>query len=125
MLSRAVWTVVLALLAWIPVGRGNAWSMRGSLDDRAIVAISALDVAGESPARIASAADVRITRTSSRRPEAPRTIVDAVDAVRRPSARAALRGASELRQQRRLWRAFREKRLSFPHDAIAPPSSQS
>lgn len=124
MLSRALWTVVLALLAWIPVGRGNAWAMRGSFDDRVIVAISALDIAGESPARITAFAD-RITFGSLKSPEPSRTIVPVNDAARRDSSVAAVRRPAGTPRQRGAWRAFREKRLSFPHDATAPPSSQS
>src|SRR5690348_12168451 len=80
MLSRAVWTVVLALIAWIPSGRGDAWASRGNRVDRAILSISALEVAAESPARIASALDGRLDPAPAKRPEASRTLIPTAEA---------------------------------------------
>ena len=125
MLSRAVWTVVLALIAWIPSGRGDAWASRGNRVDRAILSISALEVAAESPARIASTTDGRLDPAAAKRPEPSRTLTPSADAPDICSWSVAANARTNVRREHFPWRAFRCKRLSFPHDATAPPSYSS
>jgi len=113
---------LLALLAWIPLGRGQARPLRGDLRDRALFAVSALDLA-TSPARAASGMSARAALAPSRRPATPPITVPVVDAERVWAhvqrtwwPAAADRPAN--------WRGFREPRLAAPHDATAPPRRQ-
>src|SRR5690242_13380638 len=106
MLSRAVWTVVLALVAWIPSGRGGAWTVRGDRADRVIHSVSALEIAAESPARIASAVDAQINSASSKRPEPSRTLLPLAEAPSIFFWSLAAGGQAGIRRDRLASRAF-------------------
>ncbi len=123
MFPRTLWTVILTLLAWIPFGRGSTWAVCGSLGDRAIASV--LEAAADSPTRIARTVDLGIELGAPKRPEPARTFLPLVATPREDSRSVAPVDGGGTRPERLPWRIFREKRLSFPHDAIAPPTSRS
>jgi hypothetical protein len=116
--SRALSSLLLALLAWIPLGRGQAWTSRGDLRDRALFAATALDLAS-SPARAAHGTSAR-DLTPPRKPSTPPATTPVADAehVRAHVQRAWWPTVDERPAN---WRGFLDARLSAPHDAIAPP----
>src|ERR1051325_378417 len=78
---RVLSFLLLALLAWIPLGRGQAWTSRGNVRDRALFAVSALDLAA-SPARASSGTRARAELVPSPTPATPPLAVPVVDAER-------------------------------------------
>ena len=124
MLSRALWTGVLALLAWIPLGRVQSPLLGTERGDRALFSISALDVATDPPARVGEAHSVRRQLAPARR-ALPWVIVPthALDVEETSTARDAGRVAESPSVSG--WRGFQRRRLIFPYDATAPPPRQS
>lgn len=118
MLSRAIWTALLTLLAWIPFGHAESRVVRS---DRSLYALSALDVASDSPARIGQRNDLPRELTADRRPTAPRVVPtrESGSDVLLPSPRTAWQPAETRTPSG--WRGFLEPRLILPHDATAPP----
>ena len=118
MLSRAIWTGLLTLLAWIPFGHAGS---RAVGSDRSLYAVSALDVASDSPARIGQRNGLPSELTADRRPTTPQVVPthDGGTDVPLPSRRTAWRPAETLTPSG--WRGFQEARLILPHDATAPP----
>ncbi|HKW50021.1 MAG TPA: hypothetical protein VJN70_21355 [Gemmatimonadaceae bacterium] len=118
MISRALWTGLLTLLAWIPFQQAGSHT---SGSDRSLYAVSALDVASNSPARVGQRTDLPRELTADRRPPTPRVVPphDNETDVLLPSRRPQWRPAQTLRPSG--WRGFQEARLILPHDATAPP----
>src|SRR3954466_2031204 len=125
MLMRSLCTGLLALLAWHPVGYAQSRVLRGNPREPALAATSALDVAADSPSRVGSANNVGPRTLPPRHPGKVRAGdgAAAVEAVFgqeatavRPNTGRAMRGQPLLP---------RERRLTIPHDATAPPRHQS
>jgi len=118
MFSRAIWTGLLTLLAWIPFGHAES---RALWNDRSLYAQFALDVAGDSPARIGHRVDFSRELTPDRRPTPSRVVptrdgeTDFPHASRQPTWQPAATLTPSG------WRGFQEARLILPHDATAPP----
>ncbi|HZI41816.1 MAG TPA: hypothetical protein VFD67_08935, partial [Gemmatimonadaceae bacterium] len=74
---RALWTGLLALLAWLPIGRVESRAFRAEQPHRTLFAVSAID-ASDSPARISDAGKTSRELAPDRRPTTPR-IVSRVD----------------------------------------------
>ena len=123
MFSRALWAVLLSLLAWIPVGRGQAWAARGDTRDRALLSVSALDIAAESPARAASGRAARFVLATEKKPESARHVAPTITADAPWSALSSSREPETAPQRPNRRRGFKADHLRFPHDAIAPPLS--
>ncbi|HEX4683300.1 MAG TPA: hypothetical protein VH277_11340 [Gemmatimonadaceae bacterium] len=125
MLPRTLWTSLLVLLAWLPIGQAASRGVRVGQEHRTLFAITALDVATESPARAAEPGSLLRDVAPDRRPAPPRvgpkTSADAEQRVWSPSS--SWRPATS--PQPSGWRGFREKRLILPHDATAPPAVRS
>ena len=118
MLSRAIWTGLLALLAWLPIGHAESRAVRS---ERLLYAQSALDIATDTPARVAHRADLPQEITIDRRPAPPRVVPPhgTETALEHPSPRTTWRPADTLTPSG--WRGFVDARLILPHDATAPP----
>src|SRR5690242_17598032 len=71
MMSRALWTALLTLIAWIPFGHAESRALRS---DRSLYALSALDVASDSPARIGQRSDLLRNVIRDRAPTPPRVL---------------------------------------------------
>src|SRR6476659_2560483 len=91
MLPRALWTSLLVLLAWLPIGQGGSRDVAVAQEHRRVFAITALDVATESPARAAEHGGLLREAAPDRRPTpprfAPKTIANAEQRVSSSSAR--------------------------------------
>jgi hypothetical protein len=126
MLPRALWTAVLALLAWLPVGRGQSRAVHVDLQERALFAVSALDVATDPPSRFG---ELRVVATQAARPGNARRLSEPgkdgphslahVGSTRAPTWRPSPSPRPTG------WRGYRDERLIQPHDATAPPPRQS
>jgi hypothetical protein len=124
MLSRALWTGLLALLAWVPIWRGQSALLRVERGERALFAVSALDVANDQPSRVGEGSSLP-RLVSTRKPPTwrglPTSAVD-VELLGQPSDIRERRAAVPMPND---WRGFLPRRLVAPHDATAPPSLQS
>lgn len=118
MTARVLSSFLLVLLAWIPLGRGQAWTARADLGDRALFSVSALDLAS-SPARVTQGTTAR-ELTPPRNPTTPPATTPVADAEHvQAHVQRAWWPATDDRPAN--WRGFIEARLTAPHDAIAPP----
>ncbi|HKW09542.1 MAG TPA: hypothetical protein VJO33_04130 [Gemmatimonadaceae bacterium] len=118
MLSRALWTGLLALLAWIPIGRATVHAER---TERALFVVSALDIATDSPARVGDRHDLPRQITTDRKPPTPRTLPRQDSDAEEPSSHVRSSSRSAADSQQSGWRGHQAKRLIAPHDATAPP----
>lgn len=118
MLTRALWTSLLALLAWLPFGRGQAVLARGERGTRVIVASYVFDGDVDAPGRVVRPAWAAPHASAQRRATPP-------DGLPTVASLGGRRPASSPRAHARqivaAWRGFRAKCLIVPHDATAPP----
>lgn len=122
MVARGFWTLVLALLAWLPLGR-EQMARRAQRGERSLFAASALDVASESAVRGRTSTTSLLALPP--RPTPARGIVPAPLAI--GASRVAMEVALAAHGRAAIappWRP-RAKRLTIPHDATAPPLSLS
>ncbi|MFL5616711.1 MAG: hypothetical protein ACJ796_23810 [Gemmatimonadaceae bacterium] len=122
MVARGFWSIVLALFAWLPLGREQV-AYHAQRSERSVFAASALDVAAESAVRGRMSTAALLPFQAGPRPS--RGVVPPLLAIRasRPRVDAVL-GAQKRAAAARPWSA-RAKRLTIPHDATAPPLSVS
>jgi hypothetical protein len=125
MLLRSLWTGLFALLAWMPIGHIQSRALDADGADRALFAVSALDVAVDSPARIAPSQTLPRVLAPDRRPPAPHGLYRLSDAEGRAGSTISLVRPPAKDAQPTGWRGFRPKRLILPHDANAPPPRTS
>ena len=124
MFARALWTGLLALLAWLPIGRVESRAFRAEQPHRTLFAVSAIDLA-DSPARISDGASTSRELAPDRRPTTPRALPRAGAAADRGTTYATeiWRPADNPRPTG--WRGFLDRRLILPHDATAPPARRA
>jgi hypothetical protein len=125
MFSRALWTGLLALLAWIPIGRAQSRDVRVDRGERTLFVVSALDVATDSPARVGEPRGLPRQLTSDRRPPTPRALPRVTDEAEQSASSRASTWRRAAAPTPSGWRGFQEKRLILPHDATAPPPPRS
>ena len=122
MLARALWTSLLALLAWIPIGRLESRALHRERGERVLFAISALDVAKDSPSRAAEQRIVPRQLAAARKPPTPRSLPPHTADAFRVETPTTVVWEPRPRPEPTGWRGFQSQRLIVPHDATAPPS---
>lgn len=122
MVARGFWTLVLALFAWLPLGREQV-AYHAQRGERSLFAVSALDVATESAVRGRTSTTALLVFSAG--PQPSRGIVPPPLAMgaSRPRVEVVL-ATHERAPSARPWGA-RARRLTIPHDATAPPLSVS
>src|SRR5438477_3898220 len=121
MLSRALSTALLGLLAWFPLGRAPTARFVAERSERALLAVSVLDVATAPASRVGEVHSQLRELTQARRAPRWRAVpMPTAGAERAPIAAAAAWCPASVRGPTG-WRGFREQQLTFPHDATAPP----
>src|SRR2546430_16278457 len=124
MLPRTLWTCLLVVLAWLPILQAGSRAVWVGQEHRTLFAITALDIATESPARAAQPGRLLREVAPDRRPAPPRIVpTTSADAERQGwTPISTWRPARS--PQPTGWRGFQEKRLILPHDATAPPADR-
>jgi hypothetical protein len=126
MLTGVLSTGLLALLAWIPAARSQASVQRAELRDRVVSAATVFGGPADSPLRALSPTTARVWVAPHRRSAAPQGGNSRNNDGVQP-ARAAASGATHSFAARRdlaHCSGYREKRLTIPHDATAPPPNR-
>jgi hypothetical protein len=123
MLTRALWTSLIALLAWLPLGRGQALSARANGGERTAAASVAFENAIDPPARVVRPVLAQHQLGADRKAPAPHGLATIVDAAN-PLGRGGMPSAAASRHVIARWRGFQTKRLVVPHDATAPPENR-
>ena len=121
MISRALTTALLALLAWIPFGQAQARAGRAAYGESALSAASALDVAADSPSHVSERTTFRRDSAPPAKQRQPRIVTDG-GICRGEKGPGASARSSNTRERERQWRGFPRRRLIVPHDATAPPT---
>ena len=121
MLARALWTLLIGLLAWIPLGRESAARLGSESGERSLLRISALDLAADPSSRVGEAHNLPRQLASVRRAPAWRALPTQAPGVEPPSTVRALGWRASNVPTPTSWRGFQAPRLTFPHDATAPP----
>jgi hypothetical protein len=117
--ARVLWTGLFALLAWLPLWRGEARLARGDVRERIVASSVAFDDASDTPGRVVRPTWATLPTATQRKPSAPHGLPVIAAAV--APRLLALRTAPQQRHVFRAWSGFRARRLIAPHDALAPP----
>ena len=122
MRARVLWSALLGLLAWLPIGRASTAPVDAQHGERALFAISTLHAAVDPLSRAGEVQDLPRQLGLARRAPAWHGVPTTPVAARwTPMARAMAWHFSSP-SIGSSWRGFREPRLIFPHDAAAPPA---
>src|SRR5437763_13015724 len=85
MLARALWTLLIGLLAWMPLGRESAAHIGSEYGQRSLLRISALDLAADPSSRVGQAHNLPRQLASARRAPAWRTLPTQAPGMQPPS----------------------------------------